>query len=419
MRDSHRILDFALVLAGFAIATALYMTFIKGGLTLSETLVGSGVSALAFYAAIELRQNSPSTTESEWVRVIEQFCLGTGVNLLLHAILTYVLEIRRTPFLVVGGGFFAALLLAAGREWLYGTDDERERVLLLGFDSVGLSLIGPLGRSVIGIVGVPEVLPPAGVPVLGEIDDFVVDMADWETRLPASSLLGCLRAGTKVEESPLVYESLFSRVCCRRLEPVELLISAALRGDARTMAIQAVYTNLIGLLCLIAFSPVLLLAALAIACFGGPGPIFESVECAGFQYIPFRLLRFRTTSIAGDERRTRAGRLISRFGLVNLPQLINIVRGDMALVGPRPVRRHFAHHLTAVMPFYAHRFSVKPGIVGWAQVHEPREPSYLPEECRDIEYDLFYIKEGSLWMDIEILVDAIVGPGRLRPLSGD
>jgi lipopolysaccharide/colanic/teichoic acid biosynthesis glycosyltransferase len=152
----------------------------------------------------------------------------------------------------------------------------------------------------------------------------------------------------------------------------------------------------------------------AVVFFGGPGPVFESIECAGFQYIPFRLLRFRTTSTAGDERRTPAGRLITKLGFVNLPQLINIVRGDMALVGPRPARRAFAHHLTQVMPFYAHRFSVKPGIIGWAQIHSTGGSQDLPDECRDIEYDLFYIKEGSLWMDIEILVDAILGLGRGR-----
>jgi lipopolysaccharide/colanic/teichoic acid biosynthesis glycosyltransferase len=137
------------------------------------------------------------------------------------------------------------------------------------------------------------------------------------------------------------------------------------------------------------------------------------VECAGFQYIPFRLLRFRTTPATGDERRTWAGRLISRLGILNLPQLINIVRGDMALVGPRPTRRQFAYRLTETMPFYGHRFSVKPGITGWAQIHAPKgQPNDPPEECRDIEYDLFYIKEGSLWMDIEILIDAILGSSR-------
>jgi lipopolysaccharide/colanic/teichoic acid biosynthesis glycosyltransferase len=422
MRKSRRLQDLALVSAGFAVAIGLYSALFLTGLEPDEMLVGSGASVLVFWAAIQLRPGSGIRNEAGWVLVVEQFCLGTGINLLLHAIVTYGFGIRRTPFLVVVGGLFASLALAAGRRWIYNDEESRKRVVLLGFDLIAPSLVESFGKSLAGVVGAPASLVPAGIPVLGDIAGLgevasrlrasrvIVDMPDWETRIPASALLDCRRAGIRLEESPQVYEKLFSRVCCQRLEPADLLISAALRGDARTMAIQAIYTNLIGLIFLLALSPFLILAALAIIFCGGQGPIFESVECAGFQYIPFRLLRFRTTSTLGDERRTLAGRLISRLGFVNLPQLINIVRGDMALVGPRPARRAFAHHLTQVMPFYAHRFSVKPGIIGWAQVHAPQGGSdAVPDECRDIEYDLFYIKEGSLWMDIEILVDAVFG----------
>jgi lipopolysaccharide/colanic/teichoic acid biosynthesis glycosyltransferase len=181
------------------------------------------------------------------------------------------------------------------------------------------------------------------------------------------------------------------------------------------MAIQAVYTNLVALTLLLALSPLLLILCAAVACFSGPGPVFESLECAGFQYIPFRLLRFRTTRLDGTGTRTRVGRIISRLHLANLPQLLNVVRGDMALVGPRPVRSEFARYLTDVMPFHSHRFSVKPGILGWAQMHAPRG-GRLADECCQIEYDLFYIKEGSLWMDAEIMLESLA-PGRARDRS--
>ena len=103
---------------------------------------------------------------------------------------------------------------------------------------------------------------------------------------------------------------------------------------------------------------------------------------------------------------TGVGRIISRLRLANLAQLLNVVRGDMALVGPRPVRSEFARYLTDVMPFHSHRFSVKPGILGWAQMHTSRGDQ-LTDECRRIEYDLFYIKEGSLWMDAEIMLESV------------
>jgi lipopolysaccharide/colanic/teichoic acid biosynthesis glycosyltransferase len=154
------------------------------------------------------------------------------------------------------------------------------------------------------------------------------------------------------------------------------------------------------------------MAAVAVGFFSGPGPVFEGFECAGFQYIPFRVMRFRTTRLDGTGTMTSAGRLITRLHLTNLPLLLNVVRGDMALVGPRPVRSEFANYLTEVMPFYAHRFSVRPGIVGWAQMHVPKGVR-LPDECRQIEYDLFYIKAASLWLDAEIMMESI-GPSGAR-----
>ena len=84
------------------------------------------------------------------------------------------------------------------------------------------------------------------------------------------------------------------------------------------------------------------------------------------------------------------------------------------MVGPRPVRSQFARYLTELMPFHSHRFSVKPGILGWAQMHAPGRDQ-LADECRMIEYDLFYIKEGSLWMDAEIMLESLApGKGRDR-----
>jgi lipopolysaccharide/colanic/teichoic acid biosynthesis glycosyltransferase len=130
------------------------------------------------------------------------------------------------------------------------------------------------------------------------------------------------------------------------------------------------------------------------------------MECAGFQYIPFRPLRFRTTRADRPAEPTAVGALIRRLRLANLPQLINVVRGDMALVGPKPVRLEFARYLSRLMPFHAHRFAVKPGITGLAQMRV-RGSDVMPEELGQIEYDLYYVKEGSLWMDIAIMLQSL------------
>jgi lipopolysaccharide/colanic/teichoic acid biosynthesis glycosyltransferase len=422
MRASDRLIDLLLISIGFAVALLVYNTYFVGGLSREEMMLGSGSSVLAFWAAVELKKGSSPEPTRGWVGFIEQFCLGTGVNLLLHAVLTYAFYIRRTPFLILAGGLFAAALLTLRARSTVERERSRKRFLLIGFDSIAQKIFRLLREPLIGVVTGQPALLPADTPFLGDLSDIegvlkkhkptniVVSMKDWARGIPPSLLLNCRLSGVVVEESPAVYERFFSRVCCERLQPVDLLLSSALRGDSRTMAIQSVYTNLIGLTLLLAFSPLILIAAIAVGFFSSPGPVFESLECAGFQYIPFRLLRFRTTRLDGTGTTTGVGRVISRLRLANLPQLLNVVRGDMALVGPQPVRSEFARYLTDVMPFHSHRFSVKPGIVGWAQMHAPKKEQ-LADECRQIEYDLFYIKEGSLWMDVEIMLQSLA-PGK-------
>jgi lipopolysaccharide/colanic/teichoic acid biosynthesis glycosyltransferase len=422
MRTRDRFIDLLLVTIGFTAAYFIYHAFILGGLGDREAIAGSAESVLAFWAAVEFRSGSGSQPANWWIGFIERFCLGTGVNLLVHAILTYAFYIRRTPFLIAVGGLLASGLLTLRARATVERERSQERFLIIGFDSIAQKIFRLLREPLIGVITGQPALLPAGTPCLGDLNDIegvlkkhqpthiVVSMKDWARRISPSLLLNCRLSGVVVEESPAVYERFLRRVCCERLQPVDLLLSSTLRGDSRTMAIQSVYTNLIALTLLLALSPLMLIAGVAIAFFSGPGPVFDSLECAGFQYIPFRLLRFRTTRLDGRGTMTSIGRIVSRLRLVNLPQLLNVVRGDMALVGPLPVRSEFAHYLTEVMPFHSHRFSVKPGIVGWAQMHAPKR-GQPADECRRIEYDLFYIKEGSLWMDAEIMLKSLV-PGR-------
>jgi lipopolysaccharide/colanic/teichoic acid biosynthesis glycosyltransferase len=173
---------------------------------------------------------------------------------------------------------------------------------------------------------------------------------------------------------------------------------------------------LIGLLLLLALFPVLAVVTLAVAAFSGRGPTFESAEYAGFQNIPFRLLRFRTLRTDGSGLPTGVGRWISRLHLVHLPGLINIVRGEMALFGPRPARREFAQRLAEVIPLYAVRCSVKPGILGWAQMHLRRAPA-PPCEILQIGYDLYYIKRASCLLDPEILIRTLAGSVETLPAT--
>ena len=417
-QGSRRFLELALIATAFGSVYGTYLKYFGGDLPLRETLAGCVAAILAFWLASQLRDTSDHDHESgpdnPWAILAEQFCFGTGLSLLTHALVTYGILARRTPFLVVGGSLLSAIAITLWRRAQQHSHAPQGKILLVGYDGLSKRLLPFLRVPIAGICGPIGAPLPPGIPVLGSLDQFgaivasvkpteiLIGVPHWDQQLPSGTLLKLRLEGVRVTEAASLYERVFSRICCERLQPVDLVLSTALRGDARTMAIQAIYNNLIGLAFLVLLSPLLLIIAAAVA-LSGPGPVNESLECAGFQYIPFRLQRFRTTDSEGRE--TAVGRVLKHFHLVNLPQLVNVVRGEMALVGPRPVRSKFAACLSATMPFYAHRFSVKPGLVGWAEVY--LSPSEVRDARLEIEYDLYYIKASSLWLDLEILSEQL------------
>jgi exopolysaccharide biosynthesis polyprenyl glycosylphosphotransferase len=157
-------------------------------------------------------------------------------------------------------------------------------------------------------------------------------------------------------------------------------------------------------------APVFLVAALAVRC-SSPGPVFFRQLRIGEDGRPFQLLKFRTMqvnsdsdttwSVVGDARVTRVGRLLRRTYLDELPQLLNVLRGEMSLVGPRPERPHFASRFAREVPRYHERHRVPGGITGWAQVHGLRGDTPIPDRAR---FDNHYIEHWSLWRDVVIVV---------------
>jgi lipopolysaccharide/colanic/teichoic acid biosynthesis glycosyltransferase len=415
--------DLVLIAAGLALSRLAYAVFFPVNyalLTRGELAGGFLVSLLSYWAAVKFSESS--NQRHTLPLLFEEFCFGTGLSLILHALLNYFQLLTRSFFLIIVGGLLAACLLGIARRLVHSRLEYAPAgVVIIGFDPLAIQMARALGRPILGVMGATASALPAGIPSLGEVRDFEAIVAarrpshilmairDNLARPPAAALLKLRLSGIVVSDVPALYEKLFERVYCQGLAPADMLLSPSLCADSRTLAVQAIYTNLIGLLFLIALSPVLALVSLAILVLAGPGPVLESVECSGFQRIPFRLLRFRTLRGDGSGQWSAVGKMITRLHLANLPRLINIVRGEIALFGPRPVRREFAERLTQIMPFYAIRFFVKPGIFGCA----PARAAAVPvSELREIEYDLYYIKQASPLFDLEILMRAFSGGGR-------
>src|SRR5262249_9675378 len=148
-----------------------------------------------------------------------------------------------------------------------------------------------------------------------------------------------------------------------------------------------------------------LVSSILVALLSGKGPVFETTECPGLLQIPFQLWRFRARGAATRDS-TALRELLPRLRPVNLPRLPYVLRGEIALFGPSPVRREFAERLTELIPYYFHRFSVRPGIFGWAQLHL-RGVHPQPEQLR-LEYDFYYIRHASLVLDLEILLRTLL-----------
>lgn len=401
--------------AGFGVAIwldeGLLLRAIPGWSTelTRETLV----SAVTAWAAIGFTGYSWEDGVRLW---IDRIFSAVGFNLMVQYGLDYLFHVPPTPWPAALAGSILAigLIVLLPKEPVHPVTAARGGTLLLGYDSVAES-IGPfLGAPVASVLG-PSAFAGCPIPYLGGLDRFedviasdrpgrlLINDAAWSAAISPRRLLALRYAGTVIEDAPSLFETFLKRVCWQRLDSVDLLLSPRLNVNHSAIALQAIYTNLIGLALLLLFSPILIVAGVITAISTGGSPL-ERVECLGFQRIPFNLLRFRTRRRGG--KRAWSATLLNAFRLINLPQLINVVRGEMALFGPPPARRDFAERIARRIPIYAHRFSVKPGIMGWSQANlTPVMP--VADESLRLEYDLYYIREESPSLDLDILFRTI------------
>jgi len=259
----------------------------------------------------------------------------------------------------------------------------------------------------------------ADIPVLLEqyqVDRIVVGLGDRRGRLPVQELLHAKLSGVRVEDATATYERLTGKVLVDSLRPSWLIFSDGFRVSRWTRAFKRGFDLLLACVALVVASPLMLLTALAIWLETGR-PVLYRQERVGENGAPFTLLKFRsmrTDAEQGtpvwardnDDRVTAVGGVIRATRLDELPQLWNVVLGEMSFVGPRPERPFFVEQLTARIPFYSQRLAVKPGITGWAQV-KYRYGASVEDAMEKLRYDLYYIKNLSIGFDMTILVDTV------------
>ena len=235
--------------------------------------------------------------------------------------------------------------------------------------------------------------------------------------LPLRQLLDCKLRGIRVMDLTSFYERELGILKLDNLRASWLILGTGFdQGLFRDM-IKRTFDILVSLLLLITTLPILLLAMLAIFLESGL-PVFYRQERVGQGGVPFTILKLRTMvrnaekdgkprwAGVNDDRITRVGRFLRRSRIDELPQLFNVLRGDMSFVGPRPERPFFVQHLLEDIPYYDVRHSVKPGVTGWSQVRYPYGAS-VDDSLAKLQYDLYYVKNHSLFLDLLILVDTV------------
>ncbi len=347
------------------------------------------------------------------------------------------------PDLSVGRGVYAisviaaAVLVAGWRALLRSAFDGElfcKRVLIVGSDAGAIEIAKHilarrhLGYRVVGFLdddaglqGVSLVNPrvlgttsqAAAVARAHGVSEIVVAQGDNRGRLDMDSLLDCKTAGVTVQEGTTFLEKLTGRIRLDSLRRSSLVFSDGFVISAYTLAAKRLLDLVVASIALIVATPFMLGVAAAIWVESG-SPVLFRQERVGRRGRIFTLLKFRSMrngaeapgearwAQANDRRATRVGRFIRRSRLDELPQLFNVLRGDMSLVGPRPEREPFTRELERLCPLYRHRLAVRPGLTGWAQIRAPYAAS-LEESLQKLEYDLYYIKNLSLWLDLSIL----------------
>jgi sugar transferase (PEP-CTERM system associated) len=295
-------------------------------------------------------------------------------------------------------------------------DDRRHE---LGVEIAGFADSNPerIGRTVLGrVVGAVEDIP-AMIRDTGA-DRIVVSLSDARGKLPMDQLLD-IRLQTSVTFDYLAsaYEKYTGKIAVETLRPSWFIFSTGFRKTRLLLLAKRALDVALALIGLVATAPFLVTAA-GLVRLTSPGGVLYRQERVGLNGRVFTIYKLRTMradaeahtgpiwSTVNDPRVTPVGRFLRKTRLDELPQLWNVLRGDMSFVGPRPERPQFVTQLTAAIPFFNHRHVLKPGITGWAQVRYSYAAS-VDDAIEKLQYDLYYVKNLSLWLDLLILAETV------------
>lgn len=367
-------------------------------------------------------------------KVLKSLALSTLVNVLVYYLF---------PRFEIGRGIYlssvalVAVVLPSWRIFYDSVTDTagfRRKVIVLGTSglgkelaemirdnpSYGLDLVGMLGRersmidSEQGIVGIYADL--AEIVAKEDVELVLVAYPDRRGTLPVDQLLEVKFRGVEVQEGIDFYEEITGKIYVRDLKPSQLIFAEGFTARLTTRRLKRILDVVCAVIGLVLAAPIMLLATVLIR-LESKGPIlYKQVRAGEFGKL-FTILKFRSMRIdaekhgaqfakENDDRVTKVGAFIRKTRIDELPQLWNVLKGEMSMVGPRPERPVFIEQLEQQVPFFRQRLYVKPGVTGHAQVRCKYGAS-AEDMLEKLEYDLYYIKSYSVLFDLSVMLDTV------------
>jgi sugar transferase (PEP-CTERM system associated) len=417
---------------------AWWLLQFEGGLPKAVLIVAVCQITLHYYDLYDLR--GVSGVRDLTIRLTS----ALGTTSLVLAVLYYL-----APHWIIGRGvflisvvFMIAFVVAwrAAFAWLTRRVSPRERLLLVGTNTAAVDLARELfarrqelGVDIVGFVdpdpsriGLPVINPG----VVGAIDDIpalvsrlsvdrvVVSLADARGKLPMDRLLDIrFSNGVTFDHLASVYEEYTGKIAVENLRPSWLIFSEGFRKTHLLMAAKRALDIVFASVGLVIGFPIMAIVGAVVKC-TSRGPMLYHQTRVGLQGHEFTVHKFRTMgqdaerstgpvwSTANDSRVTAVGGFLRRTRLDEMPQLWNVLIGEMSFVGPRPERPEFVRELTEKIPYYGQRHVLKPGLTGWAQIRYTYGAS-VEDAIEKLQYDLYYIKNLSIALDFVILLETL------------
>ena len=369
-------------------------------------------------------------------RLLVSFALSfVLISIIFYAFPTIV--IWRSVFLIAVAFSFVAILIARAIFSAYADHSRfKRRVLVLGAGPRAKSMLSLKSNDISeGFLCVAFLRMSERETAVAEGDDFenVVSLVDYARelrideiviateerrgKLPVKELLTCRLSGVAVVDYSTFIEREIGQVDLDSLNPSWLIFSDGFIGGRIDHALKRTFDVVVSTMIVLFSLPIMVVAAVAILV-TDPGPVFYRQQRIGRHGKPFNIIKFRSMRVdaesktgpqwAGqnDPRITPIGQIIRATRIDEIPQVLNVLKGDMSFVGPRPERGVFVDALTEEIPYYSERHQVKPGITGWAQINYPYGAS-VEDARKKLQYDLYYVKNYSIFLDLLIIIQTV------------